>query len=84
VDPLTDELIAADELLKSSSEQLTEAANLMLLAGGRMRSRGIAAGFDDYDRLHSTVLHLLRELERARTRHAPFATQARQEECAVG
>ncbi len=81
MDPLTDEVLEIDARLAAVGEQLAELGALLLLAGGRMRARGLEAGYGSYDRIHSTAVAVAREIERLRARHAPFAQAARAEEC---
>mgnify|MGYP001578001998 FL=1 len=81
MDPLLDEITEIDARLAALGEQLAELGALLLLAGGRMRARGIEAGYGDYDSVHNGVVNVAREIARLRARHAPFAQAARAEEC---
>lgn len=78
MDPLTESLLAADDLAHEVTERLSDLAQALQDAGGRMRARGLPMG-EQFNDLHSAVTRARAELARVAKAVAVYAAPVRAE-----
>lgn len=85
MDPLLDEILAADAIAAEVAARLAKLVRLLHYAGGRRRARGQECDGGEFDRMHGTAVRLLRDAEALGRRLRPLAADAEREAgCAAG